>query len=186
MAVVATIAQEMLSFYSLSARYSDDTTGAGSATVGNGALRKDDSKMTLPIDLSGNNIGLESMMMDIDGVQPISGSNRVFNPSSSGSEEKVRARDLIDLLKSVRWARDLEREREIEHAAQLAGIIGATSNTISQVTSPIAQLAGAAAGSIVGTVAGVSVGVGSAGKGSVASRSNQPVNKRLERAQAAG
>lgn len=157
MATVANIAQEMLSFYTLSSRYLDDLGGAGTGG-GNGSVRKEDQKIGLPTD--GN--GLESFMMDIDGVQNQTPNRPHFYHSSSAPVEKVRAKNLVELLSVMRWNKEKERdkEKEVENAAPMSA------GGSVQAASPVSQITG--------------------GKANAAARSNQPVNKRLERAQAAG
>lgn len=123
MATVAAIAQEMLSFYTLSARYVDDS--------GNG----------------GANAAQRQRSTDND-VQMSDGT------SESTIGEKVRARQLVEVLRRMRT----EKERESE---------GASINSVGPLMSPTAS-------------------VGVQGKTGGAGRGGQPVNKRLERAQAVG
>lgn len=121
LASVATIAQEMISFYSLSSRYVDES---GPSATANNSSR---NKVT--------EAGLDSM--DVDGK----------TPGGIASVEKVRPKQLVELLKRVKT----EKERDLEGPMVSAGAIMSPSTAASAHTI----------------------------KG-------RAVNKRLERAQAAG
>ena len=123
MATIAAIAQEMLSFYTLSSRYVDDT--------GNGSTNAAQRQRSLDSDVQMS-----------DGM------------GEGAMGEKVRARQLVEVLRRMRS----EKERDGE---------GAAMNSVGPLISPTAS-------------------VGMQGKPGGAGRGNQPVNKRLERAQAVG
>jgi cyclin C len=127
LATIATIAQEMISFYTLSSRYVDESgppaSGASSSSVRN----------------KGNEGGSDAFLMDLDGKTP-------SGIGAGGSVEKMRPKQMVELVKKMRG----EKEREFEGSVNSA-----------QMMSP-------ATASSAHTIKG------------------RAVNKRLERAQAAG
>ncbi|KAG8822295.1 RNA polymerase II holoenzyme cyclin-like subunit [Serendipita sp. 399] len=147
MTTVSAIVQDMLSFYTLSSRYVDDTVTANATPSSSAAARRS------TIDASSNDVG--GLMMgagtSTTTMEGIQGAN-----SDAGNGTKVRARQLVDLLRRMRS----EKERENEGAN-----MGSVGNMLISPASSIPAQAG--------------------GKGGSA-RGGQPVNKRLERAQAVG
>jgi len=128
MASVATIVQEMISFYQLSSRYMDES-GPSSGTVSGPTAR---SKVIETVS--------EVTMMDVDGKTPT-------GTGASGSVEKVRPKQLVEMVKMMRMGKERESEGSLNSAGPM----------MSPVTTSSAH-----------TVKG------------------RAVNKRLERAQAAG
>ncbi|KAG8837088.1 RNA polymerase II holoenzyme cyclin-like subunit [Serendipita sp. 405] len=150
MNTVSAIVQDMLSFYTLSSRYVDDTA-MGAATPSGAARQNRATTDTTEVNGlamgPGNGVSVATMMEGIQG-----GSSDVVNGT------KVRARQLVDLLRRMR----IEKERENEGASM--GSVG------NMLISPVSSIPAQAGGGQKGGPA----------------RSGQPVNKRLERAQAVG
>jgi cyclin C len=142
LATVASIAQEMLSFYTLSSRYLDDSgpnVAGSTSNNGNGRAKAES--------------GVDAFFMDIDSKGSGTESPRV---------EKVRAKQLVEELRRMRTA----KLGELDGAAlglTTSGLPGPSHVAISPITSTSTVSSG-----LKGTRAG------------------QPVNKRLERAQAIG
>ena len=124
LASVATIAQEMISFYNLSSRYVDESGPSNIGTSSSGRNKATEA-------------GLDSFLMDVDGK----------TPTGTASVEKVRPKQLVEMLKRVKGG----KEKDLEMSLMSAGTIMSPSTAASAHTI----------------------------KG-------RAVNKRLERAQAAG
>jgi hypothetical protein len=129
MNTVSMIAQEMLSFYTLSNRYVDDS---GSGVNASSSRQKNAGY---------SEASLDAFLADTDSKP---------NGNSTGAVEKVRAKQLVEELKRMRAAKERDQEA-----------------AIGMVISPAATNT-------------------STGNNPMKNRSGQPVNKRLERAQAAG
>jgi hypothetical protein len=145
LATVASIAQEMLSFYTLSSRYLDDSGANGtssSSSNGNGRSKAES--------------GVDAFFMDIDSKGTSTG-------TESPGGEKVRAKQLVDELRRMRTEKQAELDGAVLSLA-MTGLPGPSHSVISPITS-------------TGTVSSGPL------KGN---RAGQPVNKRLERAQAIG
>jgi cyclin C len=145
LATVACIAQEMLSFYTLSSRYLDDSgpiVAGSTSNNGNGRAKAES--------------GVDTFFMDIDSKGSGTG-------TESPRVEKVRAKQLVDELRRMRT----EKLGELDGAAlglTTSGLPGPSHVAIS----PITSTSTVSSGLLKGT------------------RTGQPVNKRLERAQAIG
>jgi cyclin-C len=146
LATVASIAQEMLSFYTLSSRYLDDSGANGassSSSNGNGRNKAAES-------------GVDAFFMDIDSKGTSTG-------TESPGGEKVRAKQLVDELRRMRAM----KQGELDGAGlslTMTGLPGPSHSVISPTMSTSTASGGLPRGN----------------------RTGQPVNKRLERAQAIG
>jgi cyclin C len=148
LATVTSIAQEMLSFYNLSARYLDDSgpnvagSASGSSSNGNGRAKAES--------------GVDAFFMDID-------SKGISTGTESPRVEKVRAKQLVEELRRIR----ADKQAELDGASltlTTTGLPGPSHAVISPITSTSTVSSGLPKGN----------------------RAGQPVNKRLERAQAIG
>lgn len=146
MATIASIAQEMLSFYTLSARYLDDSGSNVAGSSNNGASNSRGKAETT----------MDAFFMDIDPKTTGLGAGM-----ESPQVEKVRAKQLIDTLKRMR----AQKQAELDGATlglTTSGLPASINMVISPSTSTVSS----------GLLKGAKTG--------------QPVNKRLERAQAIG
>jgi cyclin-C len=111
LATIATIAQEMISFYTVSSRYVDESGPPAGGGNSSSARNK------------ANDAGLEGFLMDVDGKTP-------SGIGAGGSVEKIRPKQLVDMVKRMRGEKERGSDSSMNSAQMMSPATASSAHTI--------------------------------------------------------